>query len=118
MNFDNGLITELSANGISIGFADDIIVCADRETHTFSSMECLKDGPEYVFKGIDAEFTVAYREVDCTAFVARSITAKFDDDTVLSKISVKLPKAEEQFMYETFYNASAAVFSRNKNIGF
>ena len=59
-----------------------------------------------------------YKKVDNTDFITRSITAKFNVDTILTKISVKLPKTEEQFMYEMFYNASAAVFSRNGDVGF
>ena len=117
MKIDHGLISELSFNGISAVFHDDIIIYTERNIYTFSDIECTSDHGAYVFRADHAEFTVKYTSIEGTAFVARSITAKFNVETVLAKISVKLPDAEEQFLYETFYNASAAIFSRNGNTG-
>lgn len=118
LKIDNGMISQLSFNDISIEFTDDILVYTDKGVYIFSDMECVFENGIYVFKGDNAEFTVKYANVESASFITRSITAKFDVDTVLTKISAKLPDAEEQFLYETFYNASAAVFSRNGDIGF
>jgi len=118
MRFNNGLISEISANDISMDFVDDILVYTDCEVYVFSEMKCIENGDEYIFKTDTAEFTIRYKMVEGTSFMVRSIIARFNADTTLMKIAVKIPDAEEKFMYETFYNASAAVFSRNGKIGF
>lgn len=64
-----------------------------------------------------SEYTVSYAEVENTPFMTRRISLEFEKETALLKISAALPKADEAFMYDTFFNASAAVFLRNGERG-
>lgn len=42
--------------------------------------------------------------------MTRSISLEFEKETALLKISAALPKADEAFVYDTFFHVSAAVF--------
>lgn len=118
MKLQNGLLKELSAKNIRINFNDDIFINTDRKEYYLSNIDCVVEKDTYIFETEDATFSVGYTQVADTSFIVRSIRMCFKNDTDLLKIGIRVPKSDEQFMYETFYNASAAAFFRKGEIGY
>lgn len=110
---NNGLINSIG----SFDFNDDIVITTDLCEYRLSEITPLKRGEQYIFRTETAEFTVSYASVENTPFITRSISVKFEKETELLKISAVLPEAKETFMYDTFFNASAAVFLRSGRRG-
>ncbi len=117
MTIENGLIKNLGFGNTEIAFDDDIFVLTDKKVYTLSQMDLREEDGVYVFFDDSAEFYIKYLPVLNTKFFKRLIGMKFKDKTTLLKISEKMPKAKEAFLYETFFNASSAVFLRNGDIG-
>lgn len=111
---ENGLIKGIG----NYNFNDNIIVVTDLGKYNLSDIEPISYGNKYRFCTDDAEFIVDYKEVRNAPFITRAISMKFNKKTTLLKISATLPMMPEQFLYETFFNAFAAVFGRNDSDGF
>ncbi len=111
---ENGLIKNIG----HFNFNDNIIVTTDLGEYNLSNMKLTNDGDKYKFCTNNVEVTVDYKEVQDAPFITRAISMRFNQKTTLLKISAALPAAQSQFLYETFYNASAAVFGRNDTVGF
>ena len=109
----NGLINRIGGFDLN----DDIVITTDSCEYRLSEIIPIKQDGKYIFRTKTAEFTVSYAEVENTPFMTRRISLEFEKETALLKISAALPKADEAFMYDTFFNASAAVFLRNGERG-
>lgn len=109
----NGLIKSIGGFDLN----DDIVITTDLCEYRLSKITPLKRGQLYIFRTETAEFTVNYARVENTPFITRSISVKFKKETELLRISAVLPEAKETFMYDTFFNASAAVFLRSGERG-
>ena len=110
---NNGLI-----KSESFEFHDDIIITTDKKEYRLSEIKSIKKNNTYKFYANNAEFIITYNEVPNAPFITRAISIQFNQKTTLLKISATLPTSKEHFLYETFFNASAAVFLRNDSNGF
>lgn len=110
---EKGLIKSIG----SFNFNDNIIITTDLGEYNLSDIEPISYENKYRFCMNDAEFIVDYKEVSGAPFITRAISMKFNRKTTLLKISAALPMMPEHFLYETFFNASAAVFLRNDSNG-
>ncbi len=117
MKIRNGLIEELSYSGFTFPFTDDIFIQTKCKSYAFSKMQFTLENGVYICRTEDAEFSVRYKKVENTSFFNRSISVKFKNEAILTKISVSAPKECEGFMYDTFFNASAAAFFRCGDVG-
>ncbi len=117
MNIEKGFLTQLSIGEISMDFSDDIFFETDKNRYLFSEMDCILEDNVYRYITEGAEFSVRYHKVEETAFIQREITARFERETTLLRVGTKAPQGEEGFLYETFYNASAAAFFRKGTMG-
>ena len=108
MKTDDGRVTPFFA---SQGFVynDDVVISTDRRDYVFSQMPFYGANGEFVCETADARFAVAFRKVEDTQFFTRSITVSFAEKTVLRRIAVKVPCAEEGFLYDTFLIGRAHV---------
>ena len=115
---DHGLLKDICINNSQLNnIPDDIVVSTDSEIYHLSLIDCFVENNQYTYRTDNAEFIIIYREIEGTSFIVRSIKMRFKKNTTLLKIEVILPQADECFLYETFFNASAAVFQRNKGTG-
>ena len=62
----------------------------------------------FIYSADDAVFTLQYDKINETSFLTRKLTAQFNNSVQLLKIGIYTDSFNEKFLYETFYNASAA----------
>lgn len=116
--YPNGLLKYAKNRNISFNFKnDDLIIITNKNTYKLSEMKVTPKNNTFIYSDDDAVFTLQYNKINETSFLTRKLTAQFNNSVQLLKIGIYTDSFNEKFLYETFYNASAAVFCRNANYG-
>ncbi len=114
----NGFLNKIYLNELSHSFkCDALIIKTDKNIFDLSEINPIKQGDNYLYFKDGAEFCISYSSVKDTAFITRSLSMRFSENTTLLQIGVKTERYSDAFMYDTFYNASGAVFARKGNKG-
>ncbi|MBQ0105552.1 MAG: hypothetical protein KBT47_05910 [Armatimonadetes bacterium] len=113
----NGFISCFSGQGYSAIWDDSITITTDRKTYNLSETVPETKDSLYIYRTDDAEFRVSYKIGENPNFLKRKLSMKFKDKTRLLNISVSLPKIKDCFQYNTYVNASTAVFMREGDTG-
>lgn len=116
--YPNGLLKHAKNQNISFNFKnDDLIIITNKNAYKLSEMKVTSKNNSFIYSADDAVFTLQYDKTNETSFLTRKLTAQFNNSVQLLKIGIYTDSFNEKFLYETFYNASAAVFCRNANYG-
>ena len=116
--YPNGLLKHVKNQNVSFDFKnDDLIIITNKNVYKLSEMKVTSKNNTFIYSADDAVFTLQYDKINETSFLTRKLTAQFNNSVQLLKIGIYTDSFNEKFLYETFYNASAAVFCRNANYG-
>jgi len=113
----NGMLASVGQAGKIIK-NDFLRIKTDKGSYDLSKMSVSFDGDKFIYTSNGIQFTLCYFDVPNTGFAARALTMRFPQKTVLYEISASLYDFEGCFLYESFYNASSAVFCREGELGF
>lgn len=115
---ENGMLSKIYLEELSEEFlSDTLVIVTDNGVYDLSQMKPSFADDTYIYTCDNAEFALDYSVVEETSFITRKLSMRFSEKTVLLKIGMKTNAYNEMFMYDTFYNASAAAFARKGNTG-
>lgn len=117
----NGFIDQIHNNDVHINFYhDNLYVVTDKETFNLNQIPYKEENGILIFETEKATFTLKYKNPIDTNFIKRRLTITFNEPTDLLKVGCDFDAREfdEVFLYDTYYNASGAVFARKGDTGF